>query len=186
MREGFDRLKTKYWVRIDREIINYAIDELCDAEFKLWIALRGSAYDFEGSNIGQVSTTVASIRNRFNWAQGKSSQTLSCLIRKRFIKRLKRGLYYVSRTYAEVHNNELSPIQISEYKVHSNELKVQDNEQNSFKSQSYKDKESFASSPPENLSDDELERIWKEICNEDSKKGLTGGQGVIKGGNSEN
>ena len=99
MMEGFDRLKSQSWVRINRDLIDHAIDKLNDAEFKLWIALRGSAYDFEGSNIGQVSTTVASIINRFNWAQGKSSQTLSCLIRKRFIKRLKRGLYYVSRTY---------------------------------------------------------------------------------------
>lgn len=169
MKEGFERLKSKNWFKHSRELLDYALDKLADSEFKLWVGLRGAAFDFEGPNIGQVRVTVALINRRLNWSQGKSSKTLSGLLQKNFVRQIKRGLYYVSQTLSEVQNNEHLLVQIDEHKVHSNEVNIQLGEPESFKSQSYKDKESKSLIPPEELPPEELERIWKEISEEDQQ-----------------
>lgn len=174
MTEGFDRLKLQNWVRINRDLIGYAIDELNDAEFKLWVSLKGIAHDFQGKSIGHVRVTLALIEKRFGWSQGKSSETLSGLIEKGFVKRFKRGYYYISQTLEEVQNTEHSDVHTYEHNVHSSEVYVRHNEQSSLAPQSFKDKKSYISKSKE-LPPEELERIWEEICKEDLKKGLTGG-----------
>src|SRR3989344_4109345 len=170
MAEGFDRLKSQNWVRINRDFIGYAIDELNDAEFKLWVSLKGIAYDFQGKSIGQAGITLALIEKRFGWSQGKSSETLSGLIKKRFVKRIKRGHYYISQTFEEVQNPEHSDVRTDEHNVHSSEVYVRHNEQSSLTPQSFKDKESFTSSRSEKLTPDDQEKIWDEICKEDPDK----------------
>lgn len=166
MKEGFERLKSKNWFKHNRELLDYALDKLNDAEFKLWVGLQGAAFDFEGPNLGQVRVTVALINRRLNWSQGKSSKTLSGLLQKTFVRQFKRGLYYVSQTLLEVQNNEHLTVRIYEHKVHSGEVNVQSDEQVSFEPQSYKSKESHSLTPSKELSPEELERIWKEICEE--------------------
>ena len=154
MAEGFERLKSKNWFKMEREFLGSALSTLNDAEFKLWVALRGISNDFDGSNRGQVKVTVAVIKSRLDWAQGKSSQTLNSLIQKNFIIRIKKGLY-VAKEHLDVQPNEHHFIQTDEHSV-------QLNEQNSFKTLSYKAKESNSSNSQE-ISEQELEKICKEI-----------------------
>ena len=174
MMEGFDRLKSQSWVRINRDLIDHAIDKLNDAEFKLWILLKGIAHDFQGKSIGQAEITLALIKKRTGWSQGKSSETLSGLIKKCFVKRIKRGHYHIPQTLEEVQNPKHSGVHSHEHNVQLSEVHVHPNEQSSLTPQSYKDKESYISQSKE-LPPEELERICDELFKEDLEKGLNKG-----------
>ena len=170
--DGFDRLKSKNWFKLHRDLVSYAIETLKDAEFKLLIALKGSANDFDGDNVGKVQITIDSIIEHFGWSRGKSSQTLSGLRQKGFVKRIKKGNYYISQNLVEVQNNEHLVVQQNGHEVHSGEFRVQTSEHSKLNRQSYKDNKSSNSSLSQELSHDEIERIWEEICKENQEKEL--------------
>lgn len=170
MAEVLERLKSKNWFQFEREFLGYALDHLNDAEFKHWVTLRGLANDFDKPNKGELRVTEALIRSLLKCSQGKTSGAFSGLIQKKFVKRIRRGFYYIFPTLAEVQNNEHIPVQVSEHSVQSNELNVHLSEQNSFKSQSYKVKGSFKSlATSEDYSEDDFIRDVEEVMGGGSK-----------------
>lgn len=164
MLKGFERLKSnkESFFRLYRNFVDYAINQLTDSAFKLWISLLASAHDFEGDSKGQVEVTVSGIKERFGWSRGKASYTLSDLLKKKFAKRVKRGLYHLPQTLQEVQSIEHTESENSqsiEQKVQSTEHLVQSDESPRRNPLSYKDDLSFTSS---GLSEDD-EDLGKQI-----------------------
>lgn len=145
MAKGFERLKSdkkESFFRLYREFVGYAIDQLTDQEFKLWICLLTSAHDFGEKSKGKLEVTLSQIKSRFIWSQGKTSYTLNGLLKKNFAKRIKRGLYHFPQTLSEVQSLELTKdrnVQDNERKVQSDEHFVRNNEFPRHDSLSYKD-----------------------------------------------
>lgn len=174
MAKGFERLsKAKGFFTLHRDLVDCAIDCLNDPEFKLWVVLATSSNDFRTPTKGMIEVTISQIRERLIWSQGKSSDTFRRLREKSFAKRIKRGLYYIVQTLAEVQSSELPPrkevqndepqIQPSEHFTHSNEL-------SRHEQQSYKDDLSFTSNSP-SQEDKDLAKEIEEIFGSDFKEG---------------
>ena len=144
MNQGFDRIKSgRGFLMFRRKFLSFGAGILEDAEFKLWASLLGSANDFEGSNNGQIKVTVYQIQSYLKWSLGKSSQTLSSLIKKGFVKRNKNGHYFVAQNPDDVKDLLETFVQSVEQDVHDTEQTVQASEQFSHDFLSYKDKRSY-------------------------------------------